>query len=143
MKSPALVAVDSGPREFSALFAAVRAAGERIGWLDLAAATAAPVPPDLEQAAELGALRAVAAATGRTVVVKPVAGPPVLRDLLREHFRGCAVVLVRGLEGWPRLEPADSGFVLRTAAERTRTVGADDLVAQLRRPRHRAREAER
>lgn len=143
MSGPALVAVDCGPGEFASLFAAARAAGERIGWLDLTGATAAPVPADLERAAGLGALRAVAVAAGRTVVVKPVAGPAVLRDLLREHFRGCFAVLVRGLEGWPRLRPAGEAFALSTAADRTRDIGAVDLVARLRRPRHRARGAQR
>jgi hypothetical protein len=142
MKGPALVAVDRGPGEFAPLFAAARAAGERIGWLDLSGGTAEPVPAELEEAAGLGALRAVAVARGRTVVVKPVAGPSVLRDLLREHFRGCVAVLVRGLDGWPRLRPAGEDFELSTAADRTRTVAAVDLVARLRRPRHRAREAE-
>ncbi len=142
MKAPALVAVEAAPEAFAALFAAARAAGVRLGWLDLAG-PAAPAPPDLEVAAALGARRAVAIGGGRALTVKPLAGAPVLRDLLREHFLGCVVVLARGLEGWPRLEPEGESFRLRLAAERARRLDAADLLAELARPRHRAPETAR
>jgi hypothetical protein len=137
VRTPALVGVAVGPEAFAALFAAARETGLRLGWLELAAAPAAPVPAELERAAALGALRAVAAGGGRSVAVKPVGGAPVVRDLLREHFLGCTVVLVRGLDGWPRLEPDGEEFRLWTAAERGRRMDAAQLVAELARPRHR------
>lgn len=135
MKPAALVGVDAGAEAFAALFAAARAARVRLGWLDLAAA---PPPAELEAAAALGALRAVAVGGGRAVTVKPLAGEPVLRDLLREHFLGCAAVLVRGGPGWPRLEPAADGFLLRLSATRSRELGAEALLRELARPRYRS-----
>lgn len=140
MKAPALVAVELGPEAFAPLYAAARAARVPLGWLDLAAAS--PLPAELESAAALGALRAVAAGGGRTVVIKPVAGAPVLRDLLREHFLGCAAVLVRGAAGWPRLEPTAAGFRLRLSDRRSRELDAEALLRELARPRHRAAEDE-
>lgn len=137
MKAPALIAVDAGPADFAALFAAARAAGLRLGWLELAPA---PPPQPLEAAAALGALRAVAVGGGRAVTVKPLAGEPVLRDLLREHFLGCAAVLVRGSGGWPRLEPAPGGFRLHLSATRRRELDAETAARELARPRHRAEE---
>ncbi|MEZ5314370.1 MAG: hypothetical protein R2862_12400 [Thermoanaerobaculia bacterium] len=38
-----------------------------------------------------------------TIAAKPRKGPAVLRDLVREHFLGVDVVLVRGLDLFPRL----------------------------------------
>lgn len=136
MKAAALVGVDTGVAAFGPLFVVARAARVRLGWLDLAAA--APVPDSLESAAALGALRAVAVGGGRAVTVKPLAGEPVLRDLLREHFLGCAVVLVRGGPGWPRLEPAAGGFLLRLSPTRARELDAEATLRELARPRHRA-----
>jgi len=142
VKAPALVAVEAGPEAFATLFAAARAAGVRLGWLDLVA-SAPQAPPELEAAAALGARRAVAVGGGRALAVKPLAGAAVLRDLLREHFLGCAVVLARGLEGWPRLEPEGEAFRLRYSADRERRLDATALLAELARPRHRASEAPR
>ena len=136
MKTPALVAVESEPEAFAALFAAARERGERLGWLDLAPPP--PGPPALERAAALGALRAVAAGGDRSVAVKPLRGAPVLRDLLREHFLGCAIVLVRGVEGFPRLAPAGELFRLELAPARARDLDAAAAIAELLRPRHRA-----
>jgi hypothetical protein len=136
LKSPALVAVDGPPEAFAELFAAARERGVRIGWLELAAAEA--VPADLERAAAEGAQRAVAVGGGRAVVVKPLRGEPVLRDLLREHFLGCALVLVRGAEGRPRLVSAAAGYRLETAGSGGPELSAAAMLAELARPRHRA-----
>jgi hypothetical protein len=71
------------------------------------------------------------------VAVKPVAGPPVLRDLLREHFLGCAAVLVAGDHApadAPRLDPAGDGWAVTTATE-ARTYDTGALAARLRSPR--------
>ncbi len=111
MKVPHLLRVSEPPDRFSALIEAARAEGLRVGWLELEGATA-PVPEILESAAGLGALRAVAVGAGRTVAVKPLRGAPVLRDLLREHFRGCTLVLVRGEVDAPALRPEGTAWVL-------------------------------
>lgn len=136
MKSPALVAVEAGPDAFAPLFEAARRRGERVGWLELA-----PPPPlagALADAAAAGVLRAVAVGGGRAVTLKPVRGEPVLRDLLREHFLGCAIVLVRGRGGHPRLAPAGALFRFEAGPGRARELDADAAVAELLRPRHRA-----
>lgn len=142
MKAPALVAVDQAPEAFAALFAAATGKGVRIGWLDL---VTTPEPPAaLAEAAVAGAAKVVSATAGRVVVLKPTKGAAVLRDLLREHFLGCAIVLVRGHAGWPRLaiEVLDAGDAgrarLEFSADRTRRLSIDDLLRELLRPRHRA-----
>jgi hypothetical protein len=144
----------AGPEELRPLFEAARAAGLRIGWLDLTdgagpsseRAPAPRAPETLESASEAGAFRAVAAGGGRVVSVKAKAGPPVLGDLLREHFLGCALVVIRGrLRGnpggspepdeVPRLEPAAGGWRVTPPGLAARELTADELVARLRRPR--------
>ena len=98
------------PGELAPLAAAAATEGLRIGWLDLAeVGPAAPsgaggsAPPGLEQAVSAGAFRAVGVRPGRTVALKTLAGPPVFRDLLREHFLGCSLVVVR-TDGAPRAQ---------------------------------------
>lgn len=135
MRAPALVAVSAPPAAFAALFAAARARGERIGWLDW---SDEPAPHgELDAAAALGALRAVAVGAGRTVAVKRLAGAPVLRDLVREHFLGCGVVLIRGRAGTPSIAPAATGFRVETTPGRSRELAAEEALAELLRPRHR------
>jgi hypothetical protein len=103
LTAPHVLRVEEGPERFAPLLAAIAAAGLRAGWLELRQPEVASL--SLEAAAALGARRAVAAGGGRSVAVKPLRGAPVLRDLLREHFRGCALVLVRGAPG---LAPASA-----------------------------------
>lgn len=139
MRAPHLLRVDAPPEAFATLFAAAKAEGLRLGWLDLGAAPA--VPAALETAAAAGALRAVAVGEGRVVAAKALAGLPVLHDLLREHFLGCAAVLVRGeggvrdpegaLAAAPQLEGVGEGWRLGGEAE----PGSAPLLARLRRPR--------
>jgi hypothetical protein len=135
MKNPHLLIVEEGPERFAALFAAARQTGLRIGWLDLLDTTPSEIPADLEAAAGEGALRAVAVGSGRSVAVKPMRGAPVIGDLLREHFRGCAVVLVRGTLEAPRLTLEGEGFKVIPPGEAGRLYAAGDLAAALRRPR--------
>ncbi len=137
-----LLRVDGRADGFAPLIEAARAEGLRIGWLTLD-----PVepPPVLADAAGLGVLRAVSVGDGRTVAVKPIRGAPVLRDLLREHFRGCALVLVAGddsvvlaTENLAFLARVGDTWEVRTsAADKADQVGwsAADLVSALRRPR--------
>jgi hypothetical protein len=132
LKAPHLLRVEDGPERFASLIEAARAEGLRIGWLDLAPH---PPPPGLEAAAGLGVLRAVAAGGGRTVAVKPLRGEPVLGDLLREHFRGCVLVLVRGEVEAPVLRPDGEGWRIEAAGEAARRFEAGKLAAALRRPR--------
>jgi hypothetical protein len=92
LRAPHLLRVAQEPACFAPLLAALGAAGLRSGWLELR--RPAELPASLEAAAALGAARAVAAGDGRSLAVKALRGAPVLRDLLREHFAGCALVLV-------------------------------------------------
>jgi hypothetical protein len=136
-KSPHLLRVEEGPERFGALFAAAREAGLRVGWLELAPTADRPagLPDDLEAAAGEGALRAVAAGGGRSVAVKPLRGEPVLRDLLREHFRGCALVLVRGEVEAPVLAAQGEDFQVTLSKDVVRLYSAAGMTAILRRPR--------
>jgi hypothetical protein len=137
MKRPHLLVVEEGPERFAPLFAAAREIGLRIGWLDLPDPTAPPpsLPADLEAAAALGALRAVSAGDGRSVAVKPLRGAPVLGDLLREHFRGSALVLVRGAILAPRLTLEGESWKVAPPGEAARLYTTGDFAAALRRPR--------
>lgn len=141
-KASHLLRVEEPPESFAALIEAARALELRIGWLDLSAPGALPDP--LEAAAGLGVLRAVAAGGDRSVAVKPLKGAPVLRDLLREHFRGCALVLVRGERGEAQPPATDDIASLRSVAEgwtvtapgeAARAFSSAALAAALRKPR--------
>lgn len=133
MTPPHLLRVETGPESFAPLVEAVRALGSRVGWLELAPPP--PVPGDLETAAGLGTLRAVAAGGGRSVVVKPLKGDPVLADLLREHFRGCVLVLVRGEAAAPFLQAEGNRWTVTVPGEAARAFAATDLAEALRSPR--------
>ena len=122
--------------EFEALIAAVRHQGRRVGWLELSRQAApAPLPESLAAAADRGVLRAVAVGGGRAIAVKPMRGDPVLRDVLREHFRGCQLVLVKGEIDAPLLEPRGEGWVLRIAGGPAPRWTTERLVAALAGPR--------
>jgi hypothetical protein len=113
----------------------------RAGWLDLAGepGESPPAPGDLEAAAAVGVLRAVAVGRGprggRSIAVKPLKGEPVLADLLREHFRGCALVLVRGEPAAPHLALDGDAWRVSPPGEAARAYSTAELVAALRRPR--------
>lgn len=133
MTSPHLLRVEAGPELFAVLIEAARALDLRVGWLDLAPPP--PAPGDLETAAGLGTLRAVAAGGGRAVAVKPLKGEPVLKDLLREHFRGCALVLVRGEVAAPRLRLEAERWQVLVPGEAARPFTTGALAEALRSPR--------
>lgn len=139
MKTPHLLRVEAGPETFLTLFAAARALSLRLGWLELEGAVE-PLPASLAAAAALGALRAVAVGEGKTVAVKPRRGAPVLKDLLREHFSGCALVLVEAEEksapGLPLLRPDGEGWrVVLPDAGAELPFSSEGLVSGLRKPR--------
>ena len=128
-----LLRVEDEPGVFASLVAALTEAGLRCGWLDLS--EGAPPPEGLEAAAATGMLRAVSAVGDRTVVVKPVRGDFVLRDLLREHFRGCRLVLVRGEVDAPALWPAtDGGWRIASPNGDKEHLTSEELIDRLRHP---------
>ena len=135
MKSPHLLCVEEGPEPFALLVAAARAEGLRIGWLELSEAL--PLPETLQAAADRGVLRAVSVGGGRTVAVKPLRGAPVMKDILREHFLGCALVLVRGEVEAPRLRADGEAWRMAAAgpeqaAEQALTT--EQLLGKIRSP---------
>ncbi|HEV2854049.1 MAG TPA: hypothetical protein VHC97_14735 [Thermoanaerobaculia bacterium] len=135
MKSPHLLRVEDAPDLYAPLIEAARALGLRTGWLNLDA-TPAPTPEFLEAAAGLGVLRAVSVGEGRTVAVKPLRGAPVLKDLLREHFQGCALVLVCGgnLDA-PALRIEGDAWTVTPPGAASRRYATADLALALRKPR--------
>jgi hypothetical protein len=132
VKVPHLLRVEEGPERFASLVEAARAEGLRVGWLDLA--PPAPAAGDLETAAAAGMLRAVAAGGDRSVVVKPLRGAPVLRDLLREHFRGAALVLVRGEAEAPLLRRVGEEWEVTVPGQAAVRLETGKLVPALRKP---------
>jgi hypothetical protein len=133
VKAPHLLRVEGDPVQFASLIEAARALGLRIGWLDLGGAPM-PVPEALDTAAGLGVLRAVAVGEGRAVAVKPLRGAPVLKDLLREHFQGCALVLVRGEVEAPSLRIEGDAWIVAPPGAASRQYTAEKLAATLRKP---------
>ncbi|MFL6200211.1 MAG: hypothetical protein ACJ76J_13610 [Thermoanaerobaculia bacterium] len=132
MKAPHLLRVEEAPEAFSSLVEAARADGLRVGWLELS--EVAPLPDVLATAAGLGLLRAVSAGGGRTVAVKPLRGEPVLKDLLREHFLGCALVLVRGAVDAPHLRRDGENWVIDAPDKAGQPLTTAQLAAKLRSP---------
>jgi hypothetical protein len=130
-----LLRLELAAADCAALFAAARALDLRIGWLELTPLAApAPVPPSLAGAADAGALRAVAIGGERSVAVKPMRGAPVLKDVLREHFAGCALVLIQGDVDLPKLEREGERWRVRLDEE-SRAYTTEQLARALRRPR--------
>ncbi|HVT59368.1 MAG TPA: hypothetical protein VHR45_13325 [Thermoanaerobaculia bacterium] len=137
MKSPHLLRVSPSPEPFAPLLRAAAEAGLRIGWLEIAAVPPEPLPPTLAAAAGAGAHRAVAAAPGRSVAVKPLRGAPVLKDLLREHFLGCALVLIAGDPSVPLpllQRVGDDAWELTPPSAAPLQLTTADAIAALRRP---------
>lgn len=146
MKRVHLLRYGGEPDRLGPLFESARAEGLRVGWLSGPHSTVDPggesAPPGLAAPSDAGAFRAVELSQGRSVSVKRVAGPPVLRDVLREHFLGCALVVVADgapveaeLTGEPTLEPADGGYRVTVPGEAGRVFDPPALAARLRRPR--------
>jgi hypothetical protein len=135
---PHLLRVTASAECFGGLFATLAAAGLRAGWLELRRPDL--LPPTLDAAANAGAVRAVAVGGDRSVAVKRMRGAPVLRDLLREHFAGCTLVLLAGdgaPAGAPALSPDGEGWLVELPSPATTPLRLDTpgLVARLRRPR--------
>jgi hypothetical protein len=142
MKRIHLLRYQGEPAALEALFEAIRAEGLRAGWLELDSQPGGEGPAG--DAVAAGAFRAAAVTPGRVVSVKRVTGPPVLRDLLREHFLGCALVVVRPggagsaldaeLAEVPTLELAPDGYRITAAGQAAHELSAEALASRLRRP---------
>ncbi len=132
MKAPHLLRVEEGPEGFASLVEAARAEELRIGWLELAEVS--PLPEVLESAAGLGVLRAVSVGGGRSVAVKPMRGAPVLKDILREHFRGCALVLVRGEIEAHQLRADGEGWRMEVSGQAAQALTTPQLLGKVRSP---------
>ena len=131
-----LLRVEGAPDVYAPLLAAAAAAGLRVGWLELQGAP--PAPPPLQDALQAGGDRAVAIGETWTLAVRPRKGAARLRELLRQQFLGCALVLVHGNvdASAPTLSANDDGswrVAIPDAAERRLTT--EQLVAALREPR--------
>lgn len=135
MTEPWLLRVTAPAADFAPLVAAARGLDLRVGWLELTP----PEPPTLLAAAlAAGCAKAVEIGPGGSLAAKTRPGPPVLRDVLREHYRGTSLVLIRG-EGalvlppaLASLEPTAEGFVLVTPDGQRETVAAEPLARRLR-----------
>lgn len=143
MKKQILLRIERPMVEFGELVAALRQQGLRVGRLELASTEAGekptPVPESLRDAESLGVLRAVSVGGGRSIAVKPLRGEPVLRDVLREHFRGCGVVFASGTatevrDSIPLLERSEVGWKVSLPRGETRSYTTKALIAALRRP---------
>ena len=148
MKRIHLLKTELEPADLAPLIDELKGLGLRAGWLRWDPGSARSLglePGPLAGFAGLGVLRAVAVERDRVAVLKPMAGPAVFRDVLREHFRGCAVVLVR-LEG-PCPEALATAPILARQGEqyavepvagsghRELCCSAVELAGRLRRPR--------
>lgn len=138
------VSADSKSSDFDALTTAAKGRGLRVGRLDWrpeqAPEEAAPVPGGLDGTM----LRHVRLEQGLATSWKPMAGAPVLGDVLREYFRGCSLVLVQSEGALPedaaigsleRLE--DDSYRVRVDGELAKQLDltADELARRLPRPR--------
>ena len=137
MKRIHLLRVDpnSAIEDFRSLIDAVRADDGRVGWLRWQPDERV----DDEGPSTTGLLRHVEVDAAGSVARKPRTGPAVLRDVVREHFRGCRVVLVAGeasgeLAALPWLTASDDGYRI-DSNESARELGVEDLMSRLRRPR--------
>ncbi len=159
MKRYDLLRVDAPPASFEELLRQSHAAGLRVGWLEWdpglderageefteesslepsappARSLAAPIPASLEAAAGLGVLRAVAVTAGGSVAVKRRQGRPVERDLVREHFAGCRLILVAGGLARARLHPCGDGWEISCDEASARRYSTVELVRRLASPR--------
>jgi|SRR5687767_9958663 len=119
--------VTEGSAAFRSLCAAVEREGERAGWLDLSASASGADLVD-------GVWKAVTVEAARTVAIKRRRGAPVLRDLLREHFSGCRLVLVHGEAPLPLLRSRGEEWEIENAGGETRRLTTAELVRALRSP---------
>jgi hypothetical protein len=129
-----LLRVGHGWDAFARLLEVARESGVRLGWLQLKGPDP-PLPMSLAGATAGGASCAVAVCSSSTVAVKARRGEAVLRDLLRQHFLGCRLVLVYGDEDLPRLEPSGDGWRTCRPSGEQRTWSTEELLRALEKAR--------
>ncbi|MEJ2084395.1 MAG: hypothetical protein P8Y44_01785 [Acidobacteriota bacterium] len=132
MKRVHQLRVEDGPERFEGLVSAAASVGIRIGWLEFASST---VSESLASASAAGVFRAVQIDDGVTVAVKNRKGPVVMRDLMREHFQGCSLILVSGGEAPAVLRSVDDRWLVSNVSGVETTYTTDELVAALRKVR--------
>jgi len=126
------LSVEGGAEHFESLVKSARDAGIRIGWLEFGSAT---VPEPLASASAAGVFRTVQVDEAVTISVKNRKGPPVIRDLLREHFQGCSLILVSGGEAPAALRRDNDRWIVSALDGTESTFTTDELVTALRKAR--------
>lgn len=136
MKRIHVLRVDPGSNveDFRSLIGAVRDDGGRVGWL----VWRPEERTDGQGPSTTGLLRQVDVDAAGSVARKARTGPAVLRDVFREHFRGCRVVLVAAegvgeLAEDTRLSAVDGLYRVESGGS-GREMSAEELAARLRRP---------
>ncbi len=130
-----LLRVEGAPEVYAPLLAATAAAGLRVGWLEMK--DAPPPPQPLQDALQASADRAVVIGETWTLAARPRKGAARLRELLRQQFLGCTLVLVHGEVEVPSpmLAAVDDGWRITIPDAAERRLTTDGLVAALREPR--------
>lgn len=135
---PHLLRTSADPAAFASLIRAVEndpTAPNRVGWLAWAPEAEASEPESLAGSAGAGIHGAVHVHAAGSVAMRSRKGPPVLADVLRVHFPGCRLVLVRGDVDAPEIRPAaDDRYEIRHE-DGPDELDAEALAARLRRPR--------
>jgi hypothetical protein len=132
LKRVHLLQIEDAPSRFEPLVRAVSKAGMRVGWLDF---RAIETPDALAAASETGVFRAVSVGESSTVSVKSRIGPAVTKDLIREYFQGCSVVLISGRETAVSLHRRDDQWAVSSPGGEEEVFTTERLVAALRRVR--------
>ena len=130
MKRLHLLRVEQGPAHFETLVRAGAERGLRIGWLEFGGSE---TPQPLAAAVGTGAFRAVAVGEQETLSVKTRSGPAVTRDLLREYFQGCRLVLVSGGDAPALLRSHGTQWEIVSPDGTKKSFGTAELVAALER----------
>jgi hypothetical protein len=125
-----LLRVEESPARFEELMRAATEKGLRIGWLEF---EGTETPEPLAAAATSGAFRAVAVGEQETVSVKTRVGAAVMRDLLREYFQGCSLVLVSGDDALALLRSHETEWEVVSLDGAQKRFGTAELIAALKR----------
>ena len=132
LKRVHLLQIDDAPSRFEPLVRAVTEAGMRVGWLDFRVAETSDA---LAAASATGVFRAVAVGDTETVSAKSRIGPAVTKDLIREYFQGCSVVLISGRETAASLHRRDDEWAVSSPGGKEKVFTTEGLVAALSRVR--------
>jgi hypothetical protein len=132
LKRVHLLQIEDAPSRFEPLVRAVSKAGMRVGWLDF---RSIETPDALAAASATGVFRAVSVGESSTVSVKSRIGPAVTKDLIREYFQGCSVVLISGRETAVSLHRRDDQWAVSSPGGEEEVFTTERLVAALRRVR--------